>query len=316
MFGLGPVPAVKKALLARPAGGSSDVERFEINEAFAAVPRHRSGAQPGRGCHQCRGWRHRAAINQGNRRCADHATSARHASRRAPSWHGHAVHWGWSGHRVGAETIWPVMIHGAPGGKVLMSRIALWASHLSKPARRLPSHRRRSWLAASMTIASPTRSIAGDDARRWVVSSLETRTFGKARACAQLLQQLNRNTAGALPPKTQGRVPAVAGTSSSGAASKGDRPETYRETPFNGRIDRDGNVKAVGLAERLTWAETAYSPQSGQSSLTRTVQTFHPDGQFGLRLPVFIRASVLRAPASSFVALTACGIGRHAALCS
>jgi len=37
MFGLGPVPAVKKAL-ARANWRLSDVERFEINEAFAAVP--------------------------------------------------------------------------------------------------------------------------------------------------------------------------------------------------------------------------------------------------------------------------------------
>src|SRR5262245_29325023 len=37
MFGLGPVPAVKKAL-ARAGWRLSDVERFEINEAFAAVP--------------------------------------------------------------------------------------------------------------------------------------------------------------------------------------------------------------------------------------------------------------------------------------
>src|SRR5215510_8632189 len=37
MFGLGPVPAVKKAL-ARADWRLSDVQRFEINEAFAAVP--------------------------------------------------------------------------------------------------------------------------------------------------------------------------------------------------------------------------------------------------------------------------------------
>ena len=37
MFGLGPVPAVKLAL-ARAGWKLSDVERFEINEAFAAVP--------------------------------------------------------------------------------------------------------------------------------------------------------------------------------------------------------------------------------------------------------------------------------------
>jgi acetyl-CoA C-acetyltransferase len=36
MFGLGPVPAVKQAL-ARAAWKVSDVERFEINEAFAAI---------------------------------------------------------------------------------------------------------------------------------------------------------------------------------------------------------------------------------------------------------------------------------------
>ncbi|MCA3184218.1 MAG: acetyl-CoA C-acyltransferase, partial [Cupriavidus sp.] len=37
MFGLGPVPAVRQAL--QRAGWSlGDVERFEINEAFAAVP--------------------------------------------------------------------------------------------------------------------------------------------------------------------------------------------------------------------------------------------------------------------------------------
>ncbi|HET6925368.1 MAG TPA: acetyl-CoA C-acyltransferase, partial [Hyphomicrobiaceae bacterium] len=35
--GLGPVPAVKKAL-ARAGWRLGDVERFEINEAFAAVP--------------------------------------------------------------------------------------------------------------------------------------------------------------------------------------------------------------------------------------------------------------------------------------
>jgi acetyl-CoA C-acetyltransferase len=37
MFGLGPVPAVKKAL-DRAGWKLSDVDRFEINEAFAAVP--------------------------------------------------------------------------------------------------------------------------------------------------------------------------------------------------------------------------------------------------------------------------------------
>src|SRR5262245_5619289 len=37
LFGLGPVPAVKKAL-ARAGWRLGDVERFEINEAFAAVP--------------------------------------------------------------------------------------------------------------------------------------------------------------------------------------------------------------------------------------------------------------------------------------
>jgi acetyl-CoA C-acetyltransferase len=37
MFGLGPVPAVRKAL-ERAGWKLSDVERFEINEAFAAVP--------------------------------------------------------------------------------------------------------------------------------------------------------------------------------------------------------------------------------------------------------------------------------------
>ena len=37
MFGLGPVPAVRKAL-SRAGWRLSDVERFEINEAFAAVP--------------------------------------------------------------------------------------------------------------------------------------------------------------------------------------------------------------------------------------------------------------------------------------
>jgi acetyl-CoA C-acetyltransferase len=37
MFGLGPVPAVRMAL-ARAGWSLNDVERFEINEAFAAVP--------------------------------------------------------------------------------------------------------------------------------------------------------------------------------------------------------------------------------------------------------------------------------------
>lgn len=37
MFGLGPVPAVQKAL-ARAGWGIADVDRYEINEAFAAVP--------------------------------------------------------------------------------------------------------------------------------------------------------------------------------------------------------------------------------------------------------------------------------------
>ena len=37
MFGLGPVPAVQKAL-ARAGWGIGDVDRYEINEAFAAVP--------------------------------------------------------------------------------------------------------------------------------------------------------------------------------------------------------------------------------------------------------------------------------------
>ncbi len=37
MFGLGPVPAIKTAL-ARAGWKLGDVERFEINEAFAAVP--------------------------------------------------------------------------------------------------------------------------------------------------------------------------------------------------------------------------------------------------------------------------------------
>src|SRR5262249_61762023 len=37
MFGLGPVPAVKKAL-ERAGWNLGDIERIEINEAFAAVP--------------------------------------------------------------------------------------------------------------------------------------------------------------------------------------------------------------------------------------------------------------------------------------
>jgi acetyl-CoA C-acetyltransferase len=37
MFGLGPVPAVQMAL-ARAGWSLADVERFEINEAFAVVP--------------------------------------------------------------------------------------------------------------------------------------------------------------------------------------------------------------------------------------------------------------------------------------
>jgi acetyl-CoA C-acetyltransferase len=37
MFGLGPVPAVQKAL-ARAGWTVGDVDRYEINEAFAAVP--------------------------------------------------------------------------------------------------------------------------------------------------------------------------------------------------------------------------------------------------------------------------------------
>ena len=36
MFGLGPVPAVKQAL-ERAGWSIADVERFEINEAFAAI---------------------------------------------------------------------------------------------------------------------------------------------------------------------------------------------------------------------------------------------------------------------------------------
>src|SRR4029077_2617791 len=54
MFGLGPVPAVRKAL--EQAGWKfTDVERIEINEAFAAVPLA-VAQQPGpaRGHHQCR----------------------------------------------------------------------------------------------------------------------------------------------------------------------------------------------------------------------------------------------------------------------
>src|SRR5260221_14573010 len=37
MFGLGPVPAIKKAL-ERAGWALADIERIEINEAFAAVP--------------------------------------------------------------------------------------------------------------------------------------------------------------------------------------------------------------------------------------------------------------------------------------
>jgi acetyl-CoA C-acetyltransferase len=37
MFGLGPVPAVQRAL-ERAGWGIADVDRYEINEAFAAVP--------------------------------------------------------------------------------------------------------------------------------------------------------------------------------------------------------------------------------------------------------------------------------------
>jgi acetyl-CoA C-acetyltransferase len=37
MFGIGPVPAVRQAL-ERARWNLSDVERVEINEAFAAVP--------------------------------------------------------------------------------------------------------------------------------------------------------------------------------------------------------------------------------------------------------------------------------------
>ena len=81
MFGLGPIPAVQRAL-DRAGWSIGDVDRVEINEAFAAI----TLACPApdrirRGCGQRRRRRHRARARDRGHRCrADDAAAARAAA--------------------------------------------------------------------------------------------------------------------------------------------------------------------------------------------------------------------------------------------
>ena len=99
MFGLGPVPAVSE-VLARAGWKIGDIERVEINEAFAAIALaliQELGLLRGdRECRRRRGgswapaWRHRRGPNN----AADACDASRGYSARSR----HDVHWGWPGH--------------------------------------------------------------------------------------------------------------------------------------------------------------------------------------------------------------------------
>ena len=103
MFGIGPVPAVKQAL-ARAGWKIGDVERFEINEAFAAIAlavMRELGLSGGH--RQCRGQLHRAwPSDRRHWRAADDAAAPFDAARRHPPRRRHHVHRRWSGTSLGA----------------------------------------------------------------------------------------------------------------------------------------------------------------------------------------------------------------------
>ena len=105
MFGLGPVPAVREAL-ERAGWSVGDVERVEINEAFAAIALACLRELGFAGRHRQRGGRrHRPRPpDRRYRRGPDHPTAALDATRRAVARHRHPVHRRWPGHRARAGT--------------------------------------------------------------------------------------------------------------------------------------------------------------------------------------------------------------------
>ena len=103
MFGLGPVPAVRIAL-DRAGWSIADIERIEINEAFAAVPL--AVAKDGSaGRHRERRRRRHCArpSDRRDRRGADHPTPPFHGARRTGARPGHPLHWRRPGDRRGAR---------------------------------------------------------------------------------------------------------------------------------------------------------------------------------------------------------------------
>ena len=76
LFGLGPIPAVKQALT-RAGWSNGDVERIEINEAFAAIALAVIGELGVAARHrECRGWRHGAWSSDRGDRCRAHDASS------------------------------------------------------------------------------------------------------------------------------------------------------------------------------------------------------------------------------------------------
>ena len=105
LFGLGPVPAVRKALEASGWKlGGSGAHRDQRGLRRRAAGR-RAGARSARGHHQCRRRRHRSWPSDRRDGCrADDTTSPWDATRRYPARVGHALHRRRSGHRPAARS--------------------------------------------------------------------------------------------------------------------------------------------------------------------------------------------------------------------
>ena len=101
MFGLGPVPAVRQAL-DRAGWKTADIQRIEINEAFAAIAiAVTKDLGLISGCRQCGRRRHRArSPDRRERRGAHDASVAFDATRRDQQGNRHALHRRWAGDRA------------------------------------------------------------------------------------------------------------------------------------------------------------------------------------------------------------------------
>jgi acetyl-CoA C-acetyltransferase len=101
LFGLGPVPAVQQALT-RAGWLVGQVERVEINEAFAAIALACTRAGPCRGRGECGGRCHCTWPPHRGEWCrAGRAPAAFHATRWPQARRGNPVYWGRAGHCTG-----------------------------------------------------------------------------------------------------------------------------------------------------------------------------------------------------------------------